>query len=340
MAPDAERRARRAGRSGRRRCVLGQANPNVCDTTFQTDFQALKSAGIVVVFAAGNSGPSPSTSVGPANNVDGYSAGAVDSADTIAYFSSRGPSACDARIFPDVVAPGVNIKTSDISLAGVPQYSYVSGTSFSAPHVAGAAALLAEAFPTATVADIERALRVTSRDLGLVGPDNDFGYGVVDAYAAYLDLVGEILPAPWLHQDIGLVGQAGSASYVSGTFSVKGSGAGITGTSDQFHFVYQALTGDGEIKAKVLSVQNTAVSSTAGVMIRESLAANAAEAMMSLRNDGRGFFRRRLSTGGTTSTIGDHAGDSVLGAVWCAAGACLRVIGRATGRRGRLLALR
>ena len=109
-------------------------------------------------------------------------------------------------------------------------------------------------------------------------------------------------PPPWVEQDIGSVGQAGSASYASGTFSVKGSGAGITGSGDQFHFVYQALTGDGEIKAKVLSVQNTAVSSTAGVMIRESLAANATEAMMSLRNDGRGFFRRRLSTGGTTST--------------------------------------
>jgi bacillopeptidase F len=145
----------------------------------------------VVVFAAGNSGPSPLTSISPANDVDGFSAGAIDDKDTIADFSSRGPSACTGGTFPTTVAPGVNIKTSAISLGGTPQYTYVTGASFSAPHVAGAAALLAGAFETAAEGDIERALRSTARDLGPVGPDDDYGYGLVDAYAAFTFLAAQ-----------------------------------------------------------------------------------------------------------------------------------------------------
>jgi bacillopeptidase F len=161
---------------------------NACDDTFKSDIEALRAAGIVVVIAAGNAGPSALTSISPANDVDGFSAGAVDDTNTIAYFSSRGPSACTGGTFPTTVAPGVNIKTSAISLGGIPQYTYVTGTSFSAPHVAGAAAILAGAFPTAAEADIEQALRSSAKDLGPVGPDDDYGYGLVDAYAAFTAL--------------------------------------------------------------------------------------------------------------------------------------------------------
>jgi bacillopeptidase F len=167
---------------------------DACDDTFASDFEALRAAGIVVVFAAGNAGPSPLTSVSPANDVDGFSTGAVDDTDTVAYLSSRGPSACTGGTFPTTVAPGVNVKTSAISLGGVPQYTYVTGTSFSAPHVAGAAALLAGAFASAAEADIEKALRSTARDLGPVGPDNDYGYGLVDAYAAFRFLAAQAPP--------------------------------------------------------------------------------------------------------------------------------------------------
>src|SRR5207253_1788636 len=52
------------------------------------------------------------------------------------------------------------------------------------------------------------------------------------------------LPAGWLDGDVGSVGIAGSASYANGTFTVKGSGNQINGTSDQMHFVYQPLSGD------------------------------------------------------------------------------------------------
>jgi hypothetical protein len=86
---------------------------------------------------------------------------------------------------------------------------------------------------------------------------------------------GGSLPSPWLDSDVGSVGTAGSASYTSGTFSVKGAGADIQNTADAFNFVSESITGDGSIVAKLASEQNTDPSAKAGVMIRNSLNANA-----------------------------------------------------------------
>lgn len=60
---------------------------------------------------------------------------------------------------------------------------------------------------------------------------------------------GGSLPSPWVDKDVGGVGLAGSASYANGTFTVRGAGADIWGTADGFNFVYQALSGDGQIVA-------------------------------------------------------------------------------------------
>jgi glucose/arabinose dehydrogenase len=116
------------------------------------------------------------------------------------------------------------------------------------------------------------------------------------------------LPAPWTAAEVGSNGFPGSANYASGTFTVQGSGTGIGGFSDGFYFVQQPLTGDGEIRARVVSVQNTAADAKAGVMIRAGTAANAAYAAMSL-SPALGFrFERRLNTGwGTTVTTGGPA---------------------------------
>jgi hypothetical protein len=57
------------------------------------------------------------------------------------------------------------------------------------------------------------------------------------------------LPGPWAHDDIGAVGQTGSAGESDGAFTVSGSGADIWNTADAFHYVYQPLEGDGEIVA-------------------------------------------------------------------------------------------
>jgi fibronectin type 3 domain-containing protein len=84
------------------------------------------------------------------------------------------------------------------------------------------------------------------------------------------------LPAPWKDSDIGSPGLAGSASYANGLFTVKGGGADIWNTSDQFNFAYRTLTGNGTIIARVNSQQNTSSWAKAGVMIRDSLSANGA----------------------------------------------------------------
>ena len=83
------------------------------------------------------------------------------------------------------------------------------------------------------------------------------------------------LPAPWSSQDVGNPALAGQATYASGTFSVSGAGVGHLVHNDQFHFVYQTLAGDGEIVARVASLQNTDPWAKAAVMIREDLTDNA-----------------------------------------------------------------
>jgi bacillopeptidase F len=156
-----------------------------CVTEFDSDIQTLKAAGIAVVVAAGNTGPAPATSESPANYPDALGVGAVDATHTVAGFSSRGPSACGGGPFPDLTAPGVDIRTADLSYGGWPFYTTVSGTSFAAPQVAGGMALLLSAEPTADVYAIEAALSQSAQDLGAAGPDNDYGQGLIDLVEAH-----------------------------------------------------------------------------------------------------------------------------------------------------------
>jgi len=161
------------------------AGENSCKSQFQADIDALRAADIAVVYSAGNFGPNAATSVSPANNSRVTSVGSVDQNNLVSYFSSRGPSPCDGTVFPKVVAPGDGVHTSDIALLGTAQYVDVSGTSFSAPEVAGVMALLRAAVPAASAAETEAAVAVTARDIDAPGPDNNTGYGLVDAGAAY-----------------------------------------------------------------------------------------------------------------------------------------------------------
>ncbi|MHB1296631.1 MAG: S8 family serine peptidase [Anaerolineae bacterium] len=158
------------------------------DTVFVKAVDNLRAAGILVVFAAGNSGSMPATINAPGSYTHTLSVGATASTDEIAYFSSRGPSPWGA-IKPEVVAPGVSVRSS------VPGGGYDdnwSGTSMATPHVAGLAALLWEANRAARP-EVSRTLSVTATeylitrttvDLGTPGPDNAYGWGRIDVYAA------------------------------------------------------------------------------------------------------------------------------------------------------------
>jgi regulation of enolase protein 1 (concanavalin A-like superfamily) len=120
--------------------------------------------------------------------------------------------------------------------------------------------------------------------------------------------VAQALPAGWSTADIGNVGAAGFGSGSGGAVTATGAGADIWGTADAFRFVYTALNGDGSIVTQVTSVQYVADWTKAGVMMRASLAANAAQAMMLVSANKGLAFQRRVSTGGiSTNTSGGAA---------------------------------
>jgi hypothetical protein len=86
------------------------------------------------------------------------------------------------------------------------------------------------------------------------------------------------LPPGWNDADVGSPAVAGSASFKTGVFTVMGNGSDIWNTSDQFHYVYTTMTGDGTIVANVVSQDDTGVWAKAGVMMRQSLDADSPNA--------------------------------------------------------------
>jgi uncharacterized delta-60 repeat protein len=166
-----------------------------CNLEFELDLQALRAAGILPVFAAGNGGPDEATSYSPANNPSAFAVGATTLGDTVLGISSRGPEYCSATaaIYPELVAPGDGIHTAD--LYGT--YTDASGTSMAAPHVAGGLALLLSSFPDLNPDEQYEALVNSAVDLAPAGPDNSTGYGRLDLEEAYNWLNGPIVvPSP------------------------------------------------------------------------------------------------------------------------------------------------
>ncbi len=98
---------------------------------------------------------------------------------------ARTPAACGAALFPNIVAPGVDVVTADLTFAGQASYAVVSGTSFASPHVTGGMALLLDSFPNIDVTALESALTESAIDLGAPGPDNEYGYGMLNVLGAY-----------------------------------------------------------------------------------------------------------------------------------------------------------
>src|SRR5437762_8742438 len=121
-------------------------------------------------------------------------------------------------------------------------------------------------------------------------------------------MVHAAVPSPWLAQDVGAPSPAGSSTYSSGTFTINASGADVAGPSDQFHFVYQQVSGDFTVSARVDSVANTNAWAKAGVMIRTSLAANAAEVFATVTPGAGVTVQERASAGATTTLVTSAAG--------------------------------
>lgn len=165
---------------------------NDADKWFSEMAQAWREAGIVPVFAAGNQmagedAPGYGSISNPGNLLNVFSVGAVDINKNLGSFSKKGPSAHDATgkiIKPDVVAPGVQVRSVD----GKGKYVSWNGTSMATPHVVGVMALMKSANPNLSVDDIERIIRETAEPIkeSIHGttPNMSYGYGLIDAYDA------------------------------------------------------------------------------------------------------------------------------------------------------------
>jgi len=164
--------------------------------------QAVRAAGILTAHSAGNSGAGCGTVNAPsAIYAESFTVGSTTNTDTMSGFSSRGPVTVDGsnRLKPDISAPGSSIRSS---LRGG-GYGAMSGTSMAAPHVAGLVGLLISANPAlAGQVDLleeiikQTAVPVTVNPVQTCGgipsteiPNNTFGWGRIDAYAAYLRTV-------------------------------------------------------------------------------------------------------------------------------------------------------
>ncbi|MDG4786677.1 S8 family serine peptidase [Micromonospora sp. WMMD1102] len=123
--------------------------------------------GTLFVVAAGNEGANYSVGT-PGAARSALTVGAVDRDESLADFSSRGPRLGDEGLKPDITAPGVDIVAARAAGTGMGRpvddhYTAASGTSMATPHVAGAAALLAQAHPDWSAARLKDALVSTAR---------------------------------------------------------------------------------------------------------------------------------------------------------------------------------
>jgi subtilisin family serine protease len=171
-------------------CVTGAELETIVNNT--------QAAGILVEVSAGNAGPGCSTVMdAPAMYSASFSTGAINSANSLASFSSRGPSTfyTPNLLKPNISAPGVTVRSS--TSGSDSSFGNSNGTSMAGPHVAGVVALLWSAHPE-LVRDIEATKTLLQNTANpAVGtaqtcggtpstqiPNNSFGYGRVDALAA------------------------------------------------------------------------------------------------------------------------------------------------------------
>jgi len=161
-------------------------------TDYHATFQALYAAGIFSTNIVGNSGPGCNTTINPSQWPEVTTTGAFGQGDIIGDFSSRGPAPIGHEFVlkPDIVAPGVNVRSS---IPGGGYYPSCTGTSLAAPHVAGAVALLISAVPElrGRIDLINMLLKTNaepraSSECTPIGgvPNNVWGWGILNVYSA------------------------------------------------------------------------------------------------------------------------------------------------------------
>jgi uncharacterized repeat protein (TIGR01451 family) len=216
------------------------------DDRFRPDLVAMRAAGILPIFSAGNHGPREATIGSPASLPEAFAVGAADDAKSVAYFSSRGPSPWK-ETKPEVVAPGVGI----VSAFPGGGYRRADGTSMAAPHVAGIAALLLQAHPGLSPDELEAILKTTAEPIGKSRPDAAAGWGLVNAYTAALQVTtsGEL---------VGRVVRADGQGIASATLSLVERDAGRTvsiGASESGEFKLALQPGTYDVTARAFGFE-------------------------------------------------------------------------------------
>ncbi|MGW3651447.1 S8 family peptidase [Streptomyces sp. NPDC000878] len=167
---------------------LGGTASGASDVLSETVDELSASTGALFVVASGNAGPYEQSVGTPGIADSALTVGAVDKSDNLAAFSSRGPRLGDSAVKPEITAPGVSITAARAAgtTMGTPvdaDYTTANGTSMATPHVAGAAALVAQAHPDWTGEQIKQSLASTAKtnDVNSVFEQGD---GRVDAVRA------------------------------------------------------------------------------------------------------------------------------------------------------------
>ncbi|MGW2563234.1 S8 family serine peptidase [Streptomyces sp. NPDC001514] len=201
-----------AAHSGARVVNMSLGGPAADDDPLVTAVEELTAeTGTLFVVAAGNEGPGTQTVGSPGTAPSALTVGAVDRDDSLAVFSSRGPVGANDAIKPDLTAPGVGILAARAAgtAMGTPEndlYTAASGTSMATPHVAGAAALLAQRHPSWTAAAIKNALVGSAKVVAGQGVDEQGG-GRMDVAAAF---DRSVVPTGTL--DLGVLGADGDTA--------------------------------------------------------------------------------------------------------------------------------
>jgi hypothetical protein len=206
-----------------------------CSDVFWHAIDNVEAAGAAMVFAAGNEGLYGTMTIrNPADRAssetNAFSVGMIDANHTsfpLDPRSSRGPSDCDgSSIKPEVVAPGVGIKST---FPGSYTVRGLIGTSFAVAHVSGGIALLREYNPNATVDEIKLALLNSALDLGPAGPDNEYGYGLINLAAAMRAMPPNDQPSLYIKRDYYTRPAPGSSTDM--VIVLRSAGTAVSGVS-------------------------------------------------------------------------------------------------------------
>jgi len=162
----------------RRARVLNMSFAGPRDPLLERGITAASEQGAIIVAAAGNAGANAPPAY-PAAYPPVIAVTATDFADRLYRLANQGR-------YISLAAPGVDIVAASADHA----HQLLSGTSFAAAHVSGVIALMLERDPALTAVSVRRALMATADDLGPPGPDDQFGAGRANAFAALGALVG------------------------------------------------------------------------------------------------------------------------------------------------------